>query len=72
MGVAIVPFSALGARPDATVRSLDPPELRDLIAVVAAPHDDLLRRFVADLKQRGLPPARVAELRPPDPAVAIS
>jgi DNA-binding transcriptional LysR family regulator len=72
MGVAIVPFSALGSHPDATVRSLDPPELRDLIAVVAAPHDDLLRRFVADLKQRGLPPARVTELRPPDPAVAIS
>ncbi|MBV9795517.1 MAG: LysR family transcriptional regulator [Actinobacteria bacterium] len=55
MGVAIVPFSALGAMPAATIRSLDPPELRDIIAVVAAPHDDLLRRFVGELKQRGLP-----------------
>ena len=30
------------------------------IAVVAAPHDDLLRRFVSDLKRRGLPTSRVA------------
>jgi DNA-binding transcriptional LysR family regulator len=72
MGVAIVPISALTPRPDGTVRSFDPPELRDVIVIVAAPHDDLVRRFVADLKQRGLPPARVTELRPPDPAVAIS
>jgi DNA-binding transcriptional LysR family regulator len=55
MGVTIVPCSALTPLPAATIRSLDPPELRDLIVVVAAPHDDLLRRFVADLKQRGLP-----------------
>jgi hypothetical protein len=34
------------------------PELRDVIVVVAAPHDALVRRFVADLKQRGLPLAR--------------
>jgi DNA-binding transcriptional LysR family regulator len=62
MGVAIVPFSALTPRPDATVRSFDPPELRDVIIVVAAPHDDLLRRFVADLKRRGLPDSRVSDL----------
>jgi hypothetical protein len=60
MGVAIVPFSALGPGAGGTVRSLDPLELRDVIAVVAAPHDDLLRRFVRDLKQRGLPESRVA------------
>jgi DNA-binding transcriptional LysR family regulator len=58
MGVAIVPFSALTPRPDGTIRSLDPPELRDVIAIVAAPHDDLLRRFVGDLKRHGLPDAR--------------
>jgi DNA-binding transcriptional LysR family regulator len=63
MGVTVVPFSALAALPAATVRSLDPPELRDVIAMVAAPHDDLLRRFVDDLKRRGLPPAR-APYRP--------
>src|SRR5271155_2451283 len=55
MGVTIVPCSALSPLPGATIRSLDPPELRDLVVIVAAPHDDLLRRFVADLKGRGLP-----------------
>jgi len=63
MGVTVVPFSALAPLPAATVRSLDPPELRDVIAMVAAPHDDLLRRFVGDLKRRGLPQSR-APYRP--------
>ena len=62
MGVTIVPFSALTPLPGATIRSLDPPELRDLIVVVAAPHDDLLRRFVADLKRRGLPDSQMPYL----------
>src|SRR5580693_1481889 len=31
MGVALVPFSALTPRPDATVRSIDPIEVRDVI-----------------------------------------
>jgi DNA-binding transcriptional LysR family regulator len=57
MGVAIVPISALTPRPDGTIRSFDPPELRDVIIIVAAPHDDLVRRFVSDLKRRGLPVA---------------
>ena len=65
VGVAIVPISALTPRPDGIFRSFDPPELRDVIVIVAAPHDDLVRRFVADLKQRGLPGARVSQLRPP-------
>jgi DNA-binding transcriptional LysR family regulator len=56
MALAIVPFSALTPPlPGATIRSLDPPALRDVIVIVAAPHDDLLRRFVRDLKRRGLP-----------------
>jgi DNA-binding transcriptional LysR family regulator len=59
MGVTVAPFSALSPRPAGTIRPLDPPELRDVIVVVAAPHDDLLRRFVADLKQRGLPDSRI-------------
>jgi DNA-binding transcriptional LysR family regulator len=67
MGVAIVPFSALTPQPDATVRSFDPPELREVIVIVAAPHDDLLRRFVADLKRRGLPDSRVSDLWPLGP-----
>ena len=65
MGVAIVPFSALTPRPGGTIRSLDPVELRDVVVIVAAPHDDLLRRFVGDLKRRGLPASRL-----PDPGAA--
>jgi len=64
MGVTIVPFSALTPLPGATIRSLDPPELRDVIVIVAAPHDDLLRRFVADLKRRGVPDSRMRDLCP--------
>jgi DNA-binding transcriptional LysR family regulator len=64
MGVTIVPFSALTPLPGATIRSLDPPELRDVVVIVAAPHDDLLGRFVADLKRRGLPDSRLPHLRP--------
>jgi DNA-binding transcriptional LysR family regulator len=59
MGVSIVPFSALAARPAGTIRSLDPPELRDVIVILAAPHDDLLRRFARDLSRRGLPDSRM-------------
>ena len=62
MGVAIVPFSALTPLPAGTIRSLDPAELREVVVVVAAPHDDLLRRFVSDLKRRGLPASRIADL----------
>jgi DNA-binding transcriptional LysR family regulator len=66
MGVAIVPFSALTPRPGGTIRSIDPVELREVVVVVAAPHDDLLQRFVADLKERGLPDSCVADLSQPD------
>jgi DNA-binding transcriptional LysR family regulator len=67
LGVAIVPFSALTPRPAGTIRSVDPVELRDVVVIVAAPHDDLLRRFVSDLKRRGLPDSRLAHLGQPDP-----
>jgi DNA-binding transcriptional LysR family regulator len=62
MGVTMVPYSALTPLPSGTIRSLDPVELRDVIALVAAPHDNLLRRFVADLKRRGLPDSRLQPL----------
>jgi DNA-binding transcriptional LysR family regulator len=55
MGVAIVPYSALGSLSEATIRSLDPPESRDVVVIVAAPHDELLLRFVSDLRECGLP-----------------
>jgi DNA-binding transcriptional LysR family regulator len=64
LGVTIVPFSALTPLPGATIRSLDPPELRDVIVTVAAPHDELLRRLVADLKRRGLPDSCLRDLSP--------
>jgi hypothetical protein len=53
--VAVVPVSALTPRPDATIRSFDPPELRDVTITVAAPHNELVARFVADLKKHGVP-----------------
>jgi DNA-binding transcriptional LysR family regulator len=65
MGVTIVPFSALTSRPAGTVRSLDALELRDVIAIIAAPHDDLLRRFAADLSGRGLPDSRLSHVSLP-------
>jgi DNA-binding transcriptional LysR family regulator len=71
MGVAIVPASALTPWPDATVRSFDPPELRDVIVVVAAPHDALVQRFVADLRHRGLPKPRLSPL-PATPVASAS
>jgi DNA-binding transcriptional LysR family regulator len=67
MGVTIVPYSALTPLPGATIRSLDPPVLRDVIVTVAAPHDDLLRRFTGDLMRRGLPESRLPESRLPQP-----
>jgi hypothetical protein len=63
MGVAIVSRSALTPCPDGMVGSFDPPAARDVIVIVAAPHDDLVRRFVADLKRRGLPAAPVKQLQ---------
>jgi hypothetical protein len=63
VGVAIVSYSALMPRPDGTVRSFDPPAAREVIVIVAAPYDDLVRRFVADLKRRGRPAAPVLRLQ---------
>jgi DNA-binding transcriptional LysR family regulator len=57
MGVTIVPASALLARPSGVVRPLEPCVHRDVVAIVAAPGDGLARRFVADLRRGGLPPA---------------
>jgi hypothetical protein len=70
MGVAVVPFSALTPRPGGTIRSIDPVELRDVVVIIAAPHDDLLQRFVADLKRRGLPASRITHLSRPGPPPA--
>ena len=71
MGVAIVPFSALIPRPGGTIKSIDPVELREVVVVVAAPHDELLQRFVSDLKGRGLPASRMAHLSQLGPLSAL-
>jgi DNA-binding transcriptional LysR family regulator len=55
MGVSIVPVSALPARPAGVVRPLKPAVRRDVVAMVAAPSDALVQRFVNDLVRRGLP-----------------
>jgi DNA-binding transcriptional LysR family regulator len=55
IGVTIVPVSALTGRNDGTIRPIHPQILRDVIATVAAPADELSRRFIDDLRQRGLP-----------------
>src|SRR5690242_20201838 len=55
MGVTIVPVSALAPRPTGVVRRLRPAVNRDVIAVVAAPSDTLLKQFLADVRRRRLP-----------------
>jgi DNA-binding transcriptional LysR family regulator len=55
MGVTIVPVSALSPRPAGVVRRLRPMVKRDVVAIVAAPSDTLVQRFVADIDRRGLP-----------------
>jgi DNA-binding transcriptional LysR family regulator len=55
MGVTIVPASALSNRPAGAVRRLRPNEQRDVLVTIASPQDTLVRRFVADLVQRGVP-----------------
>lgn len=64
LGVAIVPSSAVHTLPTATVRLPDPAVKSDIIAITAAPHDALLRRFAADLKRRGLPDSGLAASGP--------
>jgi DNA-binding transcriptional LysR family regulator len=60
MGITLAPCSALTPLPEATVRSLDPPEFIDIVITIAAPHDHLIRRFAAALKQHGLPDSSLA------------
>ncbi|XVV15034.1 LysR substrate-binding domain-containing protein [Actinoplanes sp. CA-131856] len=55
IGVTLVPVSALAGRNEGTIRPLRPRYLRDIIVTVASPADELSKRFVADLRARGLP-----------------
>jgi DNA-binding transcriptional LysR family regulator len=66
VGITLAPRSALTPPPAATIRSLDPPEFRDILVTIAAPHDHLVRRFVTALKRHGLPDSCLPDLsRPP-------
>jgi DNA-binding transcriptional LysR family regulator len=55
MGVTIAPVSALTPRPTGVVRSLSPIVKYDVVAVVAAQSDPLVKLFVADVHRRGVP-----------------
>ena len=55
VGVAMVPVSALARHCEATVRRLRPRLVLDIVTAIATPADTLSRRFVDDLRQRGLP-----------------
>jgi DNA-binding transcriptional LysR family regulator len=55
IGATLVPISAVGAAPSGVVRRLRPSVERDVIAVVAAPSDTLVRQFLTDIHRRGLP-----------------
>lgn len=61
LGVAIVPVSALiGRAATAAARSMEPRVCRDVVAITLVPSDVLIRRFLADLRRRGLPGAELA------------
>jgi DNA-binding transcriptional LysR family regulator len=55
MGVTIVPVSALTPRPTGVVRRLSPMVKYDIVAIVAAQSDTLVKLFVADVHRRGVP-----------------
>jgi DNA-binding transcriptional LysR family regulator len=60
LGVSIVPASALAGRVSAVVRRMEPRVHRDVVAITLIPSDALVRRFIADLKRRGLPQVETA------------
>jgi DNA-binding transcriptional LysR family regulator len=55
IGATLVPVSAVGTATPGVVRRLRPSVQRDVVAVVAAPSDTLVRRFLTDIHRRGLP-----------------
>lgn len=68
MGVTLVPVSALAGRPTVVVRRLEPRVHRDVVALTMTPSDALVRRFVADLRGRGVPRVETAAVSgPPGP-----
>jgi DNA-binding transcriptional LysR family regulator len=61
VAIAIVPISALATESARVVRRLHPDVRRDVTVQIGNPADSLARRFVADLRRRGLPCAADGE-----------
>lgn len=55
LGIALVPATALGPGLPATLKHLHPIVSRDLICLIGTPADPLLRHFVSDIVERGVP-----------------
>ncbi|MGW4354867.1 LysR family transcriptional regulator [Nocardia sp. NPDC004582] len=55
LGIALVPTTALTPDLPGARKTLDPVLSRDLIALLATPADPLVRRFTADIVERGIP-----------------
>ncbi|MVU82897.1 LysR family transcriptional regulator [Nocardia sp. ET3-3] len=66
LGIALVPVSALGPGLPGTLKRLHPIVSRDLVCLIGAPADLLVRRFVSDVVDRGVPvhPSIRAKLTP--------
>jgi DNA-binding transcriptional LysR family regulator len=55
IGVTLVPISAVASGADGAVRRLNPIVHRDIVAVLPAPSDTLVQRFVTDVRRHGMP-----------------
>jgi DNA-binding transcriptional LysR family regulator len=55
LGIALVPVTALGSRLPSVLKHLHPILSRDLICLIGATTDPLVRQFVSDLVTRGVP-----------------
>ncbi|RMI31375.1 LysR family transcriptional regulator [Nocardia stercoris] len=55
LGIALVPTTALGTAVPADLKHFEPALTRELLCLLGAPTDPLVRRFAADLTARGVP-----------------
>ncbi|MFD7841745.1 LysR substrate-binding domain-containing protein [Nocardia sp. NPDC059764] len=55
LGIALVPTTALSTAVPADLKHLDPGLTRELVCLLGAPSDPLVRRFASDLTARGVP-----------------
>lgn len=64
LGVAIVPVSAMAGEFPTAARRFEPRVHRDVVAITLVPSDVLVRRFIAELRRRGLPDVDTAARGP--------